>query len=143
MDLPVADIHDSKEHLRFRAVCDERITLPLKAFSDLPEIYNNLSAFRGQQAVVEVKMAWRCNTEQWWTARLRPECAAPSTAWATPRASSRGSALALKGSSLTPRRRSRSGPCHITPDNVSSVASDDYKRKVAAHVGRAWNAVWC
>ena len=30
MDLPVADIHDSKEHLRFRAVCDERITLPLR-----------------------------------------------------------------------------------------------------------------
>ena len=77
MDLPVADVHDSKEHLRFRAVCDERITLPLKAFADFPEIYNNLSASLGQQAVVEVKMAWRCNTEQWWTARLRPEYAGP------------------------------------------------------------------
>ncbi|CAE7347611.1 hypothetical protein AK812_SmicGene43291 [Symbiodinium microadriaticum] len=69
--VPTSDFFAAKEHLRFRAVCDERITLPLKAFSDLPEIYNNLSAFRGQQAVVEVKMAWRCNTEQWWTARLR------------------------------------------------------------------------
>ena len=77
LDLPVADVHDSKEHLRFRAVCDERITLPLKAFSDFPEIYNQLSATLGQQAVVEVKMAWRCNTEQWWTARLKPEYAGP------------------------------------------------------------------
>ena len=58
-------------------MCDERITLPLKAFCDFPEIYNTLSASLGQQAVVEVKMAWRCNTEQWWTARLKPEYAGP------------------------------------------------------------------
>ena len=77
LDLPVADIHDSKNHLRFRAVCDERITLPLKAFRDFPEIYNTLSTSLGQEAVVEVKMAWRCNTEQWWTARLKPEYAGP------------------------------------------------------------------
>ena len=71
MDLPVADIHDCKEHLRFR------ITLPLKAFRDFPQIYNSLSTSLGQEAVVEVKMAWRCNTEQWWTARLKPEYAGP------------------------------------------------------------------
>ena len=29
--LPVAPVHDSKDALRFRAICDERITLPLSA----------------------------------------------------------------------------------------------------------------
>ncbi|CAE7030898.1 cpt [Symbiodinium sp. CCMP2592] len=70
LDLPVSDIHDSKQHMRLRAVCDERITLPLKAFRHFPEIYNSLSHSLGQDSVVEVKMAWRCNTVQWWTARL-------------------------------------------------------------------------
>ncbi|CAE7253788.1 unnamed protein product [Symbiodinium sp. CCMP2592] len=77
LDLPVADIHDSKQHMRLRAVCDERITLPLKAFKDFPEIYNSLSHSLGQESMVEVKMAWRCNTVQWWTARLKPEYAGP------------------------------------------------------------------
>ena len=35
MDLPPAAIHDSKAHLRERAVCDERISLPLSCFKDL------------------------------------------------------------------------------------------------------------
>ncbi|CAE7921259.1 ppsC, partial [Symbiodinium necroappetens] len=149
MDLPVADIHDSKEHLRFRAVCDERITLPLKAFSDFPEIYNNLSASLGQQAVVEVKMAWRCNTEQWWTARLRPEYAGPiyrKLGYAESFIKGLGlgdldtsAAFGAERIILDPSaaEQERSLP-PITPDNVSSVASDDYKRKVArdktAHV---------
>ena len=149
LDLPVADIHDSKEHLRFRAVCDERITLPLKAFSDFPEIYNNLSASLGQQAVVEVKMAWRCNTEQWWTARLRPEYAGPiyrKLGYAESFIKGLGlgdldtsAAFGAERIILDPSaaEQERSLP-PITPDNVSSVASDDYKRKVArdktAHV---------
>ena len=149
MDLPVADIHDSKEHLRFRAVCDERITLPLKAFSDFPEIYNNLSASLGQQGVVEVKMAWRCNTEQWWTARLRPEYAGPiyrKLGYAESFIKGLGlgdldtsAAFGAERIILDPSaaEQERSLP-PITPDNVSSVASDDYKRKVArdktAHV---------
>ena len=51
MDLPVADIHDSKDHLRFRAVCDERITLPLKVLRHFPEIYNTLSTSLGLNKV--------------------------------------------------------------------------------------------
>ena len=107
-------------------MCDERITLPLKAFSDFPEIYN--TSLPPLQAVVEVKMAWRCNTEQWWTARLRLEYAGPiyrklgyaelhqGSAWGTwtPQLP-----LALKGSSVTPRRRSRSGPCHPSRQTTS------------------------
>ena len=41
MEIPVAPIHDSKEALRFRAVCDERITLPLaslKAFDSVHQV---------------------------------------------------------------------------------------------------------
>ncbi len=30
MDLPIADVVDSKEHLRFRAMCDERISFPFE-----------------------------------------------------------------------------------------------------------------
>ena len=36
MELPIAPLHDSKEALRFRAICDERITLPLSAFAEQP-----------------------------------------------------------------------------------------------------------
>ena len=145
----MADVHDSKEHLRFRAVCDERITLPLKAFADFPEIYNNLSASLGQQAVVEVKMAWRCNTEQWWTARLRPEYAGPvyrKLGYAESFIKGLGlgdldtsAAFGAERIILDPSaaEQERSLP-PITPDNVSSVASDDCKRKTArdktAHV---------
>ena len=94
MDLPVADIHDCKEHLRFR------ITLPLKAFRDFPQIYNSLSTSLGQEAVVEVKMAWRCNTEQ--SSGGRPVSSrstqGPSTeSSASPRPTSRVSALVGEG----------------------------------------------
>ena len=34
-DLPEQGIQDTKEQMRFRAVCDERITLPLEAFGNL------------------------------------------------------------------------------------------------------------
>ncbi|CAE6923501.1 unnamed protein product [Symbiodinium sp. CCMP2592] len=126
LDLPVADIHDSKQHMRLRAVCDERITLPLKAFRHFPEIYNMLSNSLGQESVVEVKMAWRCNTVQWWTARLKPEYAGPIYR-----------KLGYSESHIKGLPLERALP-PITPDNVTSVASDDYKKKntgdKAAHV---------
>ncbi|CAE7235948.1 ppsC [Symbiodinium sp. CCMP2592] len=139
LDLPVADIHDSKQHMRLRAVCDERITLPLKAFRDFPEIYNSLSHSLGQDSVVEVKMAWRCNTVQWWTARLKPEYAGPiyrklgdSESHIKGLGLGNMDASAAFGAERIPldpgSEQERSLP-PITPDNVSSVASDDYKRK--------------
>ncbi|CAE7814291.1 MKK3 [Symbiodinium sp. CCMP2592] len=139
LDLPVADIHDSKQHMRLRAVCDERITLPLKAFRDFPEIYNSLSHSLGQDSVVEVKMAWRCNTVQWWTARLKPEYAGPvyrKLGYSESHIKGLGlgnmDASAAFGAERIPldpgSEQERSLP-PITPDNVSSVASDDYKKK--------------
>ncbi|CAE7360270.1 cpt [Symbiodinium microadriaticum] len=99
-----------------------------QAFCDFPEIYNTLSASLGQQAVVEVKMAWRCNTEQWWTARLKPEYAGPIYR-----------KLGYSRDPLNPSAPEQELALPpITPDNVSSVASDEYKRKFAgdktAHV---------
>eukprot|EP00435_Cladocopium_sp_Y103_P065387 s199_g27.t1 len=67
MTLPVAAIRDSKSHLRERAVCDERISLPLSAFRSLDSIYSKLvSAVGSQQALIDVKVNWRCNNVLWW-----------------------------------------------------------------------------
>ena len=44
MELPVAPVHDSKEALRFRAVCDERITLPLSSLRAFDSVYTKLVA---------------------------------------------------------------------------------------------------
>lgn len=58
MELPPAAIHDFKTHLRERAICDERISLPLSAFKEL--VYSKLAAqFGTQEAMVEVKVNWR------------------------------------------------------------------------------------
>ena len=94
-------------------------------------------------------MAWRCNTEQWWTARLLPEYAGPiyrKLGYAESFIKGLGlgdldtsAAFDAERIILDPSaaEQERSLP-PITPDNVSSVASDDYKRKVArdktAHV---------
>ncbi|CAE7730907.1 ppsC, partial [Symbiodinium necroappetens] len=120
-----------------------------QAFRDFPEIYNVLSTSLGQEAVVEVKMVWRCNTEQWWTARLKPEYAGPicrklgySEGYIQGLGLGEGDSSAVFGAERI--ALNLSGPEQeltlppITPDNVSSVVLDDYKRKFAgdktAHV---------
>jgi len=68
-DLPEQDVQDTKEQMRFRAVCDERITtLPLEAFKHLPDIFELLSTTMGAHSMVQVQVAWRCNCELWWVA---------------------------------------------------------------------------
>ncbi|CAE7598049.1 ppsC [Symbiodinium sp. CCMP2592] len=139
LDLPVADIHDSKQHMRLRAVCDERITLPLKTFRDFPEIYNSLSHSLGQESMVEAKMAWRCNTVQWWTARLKPEYAGPiyrKLGYSESHIQGLGlgdrdtsAAFGAERILLDPESEQERALPPITPNNVSSVASDDYKKK--------------
>ena len=42
MEMPVAPVHDSKEAMRFRAICDERITIPLDALKQFPEVHAKL-----------------------------------------------------------------------------------------------------
>ena len=72
MDLPVADVVDSKEQLRFRAMCDERISFPFEELRPFEEVYAKLEPYVQSSSYVEVKVAWRCNTEQWWWARGWP-----------------------------------------------------------------------
>ena len=66
MDLPIATAVDSKEHLRFRAMCDERISFPFEELREFPDVYSKLAPFVAADSFVEVKVAWRYNTEQWW-----------------------------------------------------------------------------
>ena len=73
LDLPEQDVQDTKEQLRFRAVCDERITLPLDAFRQLPDVFQALSATLGSHSMVQVQVAWRCNCELWWVALVPHE----------------------------------------------------------------------
>ena len=42
MSMPIQPIYDSKEAMRFRAVCDERVTLPLSAFAEHPAVHSEL-----------------------------------------------------------------------------------------------------
>ena len=77
MDLPVADVVDSKEQLRFRAMCDERISFPFEELRPFEEVYAKLAPYVQSSSYVEVKVAWRCNTEQWWWAEVDPAHAGP------------------------------------------------------------------
>ena len=77
MDLPVADVVDSKGQLRFRAMCDERISFPFEELRPFEEVYAKLEPYVQSSSYVEVKVAWRCNTEQWWWAEVDPAHAGP------------------------------------------------------------------
>ena len=77
MDLPVADVVDSKEQLRFRAMCDERISFPFEELRPFVDVYAKLEPYVQASSYVEVKVAWRCNTEQWWWAEVEPAKAGP------------------------------------------------------------------
>ena len=46
MDLPVADVVDSKEQLRFRAMCDERISFPFEELRPFEDVYAKLALYR-------------------------------------------------------------------------------------------------
>ena len=77
MDLPIATVVDSKERLRFRAMCDERISFPFEELREFPDVYSKLEPYVAADSFVEVKVAWRCNTEQWWWAEVHPSQAGP------------------------------------------------------------------
>ena len=86
MELPVAPVHDSKEALRFRAVCDERITLPLSSLRAFDSVYTKLVAGLSKSSMAEIKVNWRCNVVHDWVEPVPQEAAGPcTTVWATPR----------------------------------------------------------
>ena len=77
MEIPVAPITDDREHMIMRAICDERISLPLDAFKEHPEIYDQIVAILGADQLMDVKVAWRCNTTQYWHAEVDAAAAGP------------------------------------------------------------------
>ena len=66
LEIPVATISDAGEHMILRAICDERISLPMEAFKDYPEVYSKIAAVIPIGDMMDVKVAWRCNTSQYW-----------------------------------------------------------------------------
>ena len=75
MEIPVAPIHDSKEALRFRAVCDERITLTLASLKAFDSVYTKLVPGLSKSSMVEVKVNWRCNVVHDWVEQVPQEAA--------------------------------------------------------------------
>ncbi|CAJ1409063.1 unnamed protein product [Effrenium voratum] len=56
MQLPVQDVADSKEQMILRAVCDERISVPVESLQQFPEVYKALmDRIGGPGALAEVK----------------------------------------------------------------------------------------
>ena len=80
MEMPVAPIHDSKEALRFRAICDERITLPLASLKAFDSVYTKLVAGLSKSSMVEVKRCERgfkrygFRRTGYWSLRRSPHC---------------------------------------------------------------------
>ena len=66
-----------RSKLRFRAMCDERISFPFEELRPFEEVYSKLEPYVQSSSYVEVKVAWRCNTEQWWWAEVDPAHAGP------------------------------------------------------------------
>ena len=67
-----------KEQMILRAVCDERISVPMESLQQFPEVYKALmDRIGGPGALAEVKVNWRCNTKQWWVGAV-PDSVAPS-----------------------------------------------------------------
>ena len=85
MEMPVAPFHDSKEALRFRAICDERITLPLASLKAFDSVYTKLVAGLSKSSMVEVKANWRCNVVHDWVEQVPQRRWGPCmTGWAIP-----------------------------------------------------------
>ena len=77
MEIPVAPITDDREHMIMRAICDERISLPLDAFKDHPDVYQQIVDILLPDQLMDVKVAWRCNTTQYWHAEVDAAAAGP------------------------------------------------------------------
>ena len=77
LEIPVAPITDDREHMIMRAICDERISLHLEAFKEHPEIYQQIVDILPADQLMDVKVAWRCNTTQYWHAEVDAAAAGP------------------------------------------------------------------
>ena len=144
LDLPEQDIQDTKEQLRFRAVCDERITLPLDAFRQLPDVFQALSATLGAHSMVQVQVAWRCNCELWWVA-LVPHEKAESFYWRLGYSQAEidgflKTALEPEALRATTVASGTDKYPELSVENVVSICSPKYKREHYGH--RGVHAFW-
>ena len=149
MDLPVASIVDSKEQLRFRAMCDERISFPFEELRQFEDVYKKLAPYVLADSYVEVKVAWRCNTEQWWWAEVEPSKAGalykklgytddairafgldPDVPMADVLLGAAASGAAAEGKSPLLMEYPDQPRPPITVENVNSVMGKDSKKKV-------------
>ena len=73
----MAAISDTREHMIMRAICDERISLPMDAFNEHPEVYAKIAEVIPIGDMMDVKVAWRCNTSQYWHCEVSPAEAGP------------------------------------------------------------------
>ena len=58
-------------------VCDERISLPMDAFKEHPEVYAKIAEVILIGDMMDVKVAWRCNTPQYWHCEVSSSEAGP------------------------------------------------------------------
>ena len=144
LDVPEQPVQDTKEQLRFRAVCDERITLPLEAFKPLPDIFQALSTTLGAHSVVQAQVAWRCNCELWWVALVPPEKAEPFYQRLGYPATEIDGFLRL-GLEPEALRATTVASCtdkfpELSLENVTSICSPKYKKEHFGH--RGVHAFW-
>ena len=143
MQLPVQDVADSKEQMILWAVCDERISVPVRvSCSSQTEVYKaRMDRIGGPGALAEVKVNWRCNTKQWWVGAV-PDAVAPSIYRKLGYTDDMIKLMGLDPSALgagqvpmaltsAPGEEGDEGIVYppITSDNVHGVVGKDYRKK--------------
>ena len=140
MELPVSATRDSKEAMLFRALCDERITLPAELFRDTP-IHERIERLYGG-GIIEARRYWRCNTEHFWTAKVTDTWLTSALyhklgyshqeiqAKGLPAPEASGELVGGVQSSIlrTTERRDRHTMPPLTTANVSSVTSANWRK---------------
>ena len=145
MELPPAAVRDSKQHMIERAICDERITLPLAALKDVDAVYAKLLPQLGAASMVEIKVAWRCTEEQWWVAKVTdpakaaaiyrklgyPDASIVGMGLPHPDAPPTGASGPDMGGALLDEHLpdSQVNYPQLTADCVESIAGTDFKKK--------------
>ena len=145
MELPPAAVRDSKQHMIERAICDERITLPLAALKDVDAVYAKLLPQLGAASMVEIKVAWRCTEEQWWVAKVTdpakaaaiyrklgyPDASIVGMGLPHPDAPPTGASGPDMGGTLLDEHLpdSQVNYPQLTADCVESIAGTDFKKK--------------
>ena len=59
MELPPAAVWATKQRMIERAICDERITLPVSSLREVDVVYTKLLPQLESSCMTEIKVAWR------------------------------------------------------------------------------------